>query len=125
MTIIPGCITNSVFNGNSTLCLCLATLLSRDAELADLKMRMSDILSVMPEQRQMCSSTPHYSANFLEQPGAVPLSPPHSNELFCTVAHHSPPPTTIIQAHPESPMQQPAVHLDPNAALYTPNTSEV
>jgi len=78
----------------------------------------------MPEQRQICSSTPHYSANFLEQPGAVP-HPPHANELFCTVAHSPAPATTIIPTHQAvDPTMQP-VHLDPNAAVYTPNTSEV
>ena len=102
----------------------VAAVLRRDAELTDLKMRMSDILSVMPEQRQICSSTPHYSANFLEQPGAVPL--PHANELFCAVAHNPTAPA-IMPPHPPQ-VEQAAVqtvHLDPNAAVYTPNSSEV
>ena len=79
----------------------------------------------MPEQRHLCSSAPHYSANFLEQPGAVPLAS-HNTDLFCTVTHNHPPPATaIIQAHPNVEAAMQSVHLDPNAAVYTPNTSEV
>ena len=100
-----------------------AALLRREAELTDMKIQMSDFLSVMPEQRQIRSSTPHYSANFLEKPQAVSLpQAPEFPSTYCPVPHPAAP---LIQSHPavDQNMHMQQVHLDPNAAVYTPNTS--
>ncbi|XP_076820237.1 macoilin-like [Clavelina lepadiformis] len=99
----------------------------RDAEIADLKARMSDILSILPEQR-LRSPTPHYSTNFLEKP-MVQISPTQEYaNAFCSVPR--PPRPPVVQGPAGMDQQammnhlQP-VHLDPNAAMYTPNTSGV
>ncbi|XP_078485784.1 macoilin isoform X1 [Ciona intestinalis] len=100
----------------------------RDAEIVDLKSRLADILSILPESR-IRSSTPHYSANFLEKPPLVRLSPTQEYpNNFCTqVPSTRTPVPTVVQNHPNIDPQMVGllhpVHLDPNAAMYTPSTS--
>lgn len=108
----------------------------REVEIRELKSRVADVLSVLPES-QMRSSTPHYSANFLEKQqgqASVQLSPTqHYSAGFCPipVAPISPP---AIDTHPmvhapammpQSPGMVQQMPLDPNAAVYTPASSGV
>nr|AAX11930.1 macoilin [Ciona savignyi] len=99
----------------------------RDAEIVDLKSRLADILSILPESR-IRSPTPHYSANFLEKPPLVRLSPTQEYpNNFCTQVQQARPTiSAVVQSHPnnmEPQMLLHPVHLDPNAAMYTPSTT--
>lgn len=109
----------------------------REVEIRELKSRVAEVLSVLPES-QMRSPTPHYSANFLEKQGQPPvqLSPPtqHYSAAFCSVPVTPISPPNMephpIPIHPNPMIPQPPgliqqMPLDPNAAIYTPPSSAV
>ncbi|XP_039261258.2 macoilin-like [Styela clava] len=111
--------------------------MQREVEIRELKSRVAEVLSVLPES-QMRSSTPHYSANFLEKqvPPTVQLSPTqHYSARFCSVPvapisppNMEPPHPIPIHTNPMIPQPQGLIQqmpLDPNAAIYTPPSSAV
>lgn len=113
-------------------------MFKKETEIRELKSRVADVLSVLPES-QIRSSTPHYSSTFLEKQHSqshVPLSPTqHYSAAFCTVPVQTSPlsptasgmealPAMIhmnhMMTHSPGMIQLP---LDPNAAIYTPAPS--
>nr|CAB3263586.1 macoilin [Phallusia mammillata] len=99
----------------------------RDAEIADLKARLTEFLSIVPESR-MRSATPHYSNNFLEKPLVPNLPAQEFQNAYCAMPARNPnmPQGPMVQSGPhgmEQNIMGHPIHLDPNAAMYTPNTS--
>lgn len=107
----------------------------KEVEISELKSRVADVLSVLPES-QIRSSTPHYSNTFVEnqQPQqSIPLSPTqHYSAGFCPI------PVATSPLSPNSMDQHHVIHqstviasgvipmsLDPNAAMYTPPASGI
>lgn len=113
------------------LALSNAAILQRDSEITGLKQRMTEFLSVMPNQRMRNQPTPHYSTNFLEKavefsspppPPFSPCMPPRvtsADPSIRPVSHPIADQQNMMGAHMH-PMT-----LDPNATaiIYNPNTS--
>lgn len=92
----------------------------RDAEITELKSRVADALSVIPESR----AGGQYS-NYIERQSPAPFSPTqHYSAAFCPVPNMQ---QVEMQLSPnnQQQMQGAVMHLplDPTAAMYTPPVS--
>jgi len=110
-------------------------ILKRDSEIADLKSRMTDIVSVMPNSC-VRPSTPHYSTPFLEKSPIVRMAASQAEfqGTYCHPQRTAVPtqlaaPAQMVPAHNQIGVDQGAmvnhlhsIHIDP-ALLYAPTTS--